>query len=156
MWFVLVRQLSTWEEINSQFRWRETFRRCFRSQIFWSCCRQEVGAMENAYLHTHPGVGTDWVGALARRQTTGARFQESSNTSECRHHRAQPQDIALPKATIAMSKARGGAAVDQIVKLIVGAGQASPSPPVGPALGSKGVKSMDFCKVWLRILCRLE
>ncbi|KAF1356506.1 ribosomal protein L11, N-terminal domain-containing protein [Delphinella strobiligena] len=37
-------------------------------------------------------------------------------------------------------------AVDQIVKLIVGAGQASPSPPVGPALGSKGVKSMDFCK----------
>ncbi|KAJ4512063.1 mitochondrial 54S ribosomal protein YmL19 [Exophiala dermatitidis] len=30
---------------------------------------------------------------------------------------------------------------DQVVKLIVGAGQASPSPPVGPALGSKGVKS---------------
>jgi large subunit ribosomal protein L11 len=38
-------------------------------------------------------------------------------------------------------------AKDQIVKLIVGAGQASPSPPVGPALGSKGVKSIDFCKV---------
>ncbi|OAL71183.1 mitochondrial 54S ribosomal protein YmL19 [Trichophyton violaceum] len=35
---------------------------------------------------------------------------------------------------------------DVVVKLIVGAGQASPSPPVGPALGSKGVKSMDFCK----------
>lgn len=46
-----------------------------------------------------------------------------------------------------MSKAR--AASDVIVKLIVGAGLASPSPPVGPALGSKGVKSMDFCKVWL-------
>ncbi|RFU77386.1 60s ribosomal l19 precursor [Trichoderma arundinaceum] len=46
-----------------------------------------------------------------------------------------------------MSKAKGAAAgVDTIVKLIVGAGQASPSPPVGPALGSKGVKSMDFCK----------
>lgn len=40
-------------------------------------------------------------------------------------------------------------AKDQFVKLIVGAGQASPSPPVGPALGSKGVKSMDFCKVEL-------
>jgi hypothetical protein len=38
---------------------------------------------------------------------------------------------------------------DVLVKLIVGAGQASPSPPVGPALGSKGVKSMDFCKVRL-------
>lgn len=43
--------------------------------------------------------------------------------------------------------ARKVVAKDQIVKLIVGAGQASPSPPVGPALGSKGVKSMDFCKV---------
>lgn len=48
-----------------------------------------------------------------------------------------------------MSKAaKGGAgSVEQVVKLIVGAGQASPSPPVGPALGSKGIKSMDFCKV---------
>lgn len=43
--------------------------------------------------------------------------------------------------------ARKQIARDQIVKLIVAAGQASPSPPVGPALGSKGVKSMDFCKV---------
>ncbi|KAJ5492292.1 hypothetical protein LT330_004901 [Penicillium expansum] len=42
--------------------------------------------------------------------------------------------------------ARNVLAKDQFVKLIVGAGQASPSPPVGPALGSKGVKSMDFCK----------
>jgi len=42
--------------------------------------------------------------------------------------------------------ARKALATNQVVKLIVGAGQASPSPPVGPALGSKGVKSMDFCK----------
>lgn len=49
-----------------------------------------------------------------------------------------------------MSKAAGKAAQQKnvIVKLLVGAGQASPSPPVGPALGSKGVKSMDFCKVY--------
>lgn len=48
-----------------------------------------------------------------------------------------------------MSKARSAAVggVDQVVKILVGAGQASPSPPVGPALGSKGIKSMDFCKV---------
>ena len=48
--------------------------------------------------------------------------------------------------------ARRQIAVDQVVKLIVGAGQASPSPPVGPALGSKGVKSMDFCKVSILLL----
>ncbi|KAH6635702.1 mitochondrial 54S ribosomal protein YmL19 [Chaetomium sp. MPI-SDFR-AT-0129] len=45
-----------------------------------------------------------------------------------------------------MSKKRAAGGVDQVVKILVGAGQASPSPPVGPALGSKGVKSMDFCK----------
>lgn len=33
-----------------------------------------------------------------------------------------------------------------LIKLIVGAGQAAPAPPVGPALGSKGVKAIDFCK----------
>ncbi|CCE66130.1 hypothetical protein TPHA_0O01630 [Tetrapisispora phaffii CBS 4417] len=33
-----------------------------------------------------------------------------------------------------------------LVKLIVGAGQAAPTPPVGPALGSKGIKAIDFCK----------
>ncbi|KAI9294657.1 50S ribosomal protein L11 [Neoconidiobolus thromboides FSU 785] len=32
------------------------------------------------------------------------------------------------------------------LKLIVPAGKASPSPPVGPALGQRGIKSMDFCK----------
>ncbi|ABN64352.1 Mitochondrial/chloroplast ribosomal protein L11 [Scheffersomyces stipitis CBS 6054] len=33
-----------------------------------------------------------------------------------------------------------------MIKLIVGAGKAAPAPPVGPALGSKGVKAIDFCK----------
>lgn len=41
---------------------------------------------------------------------------------------------------------RGGAVKNIFVKLIVGAGQAAPTPPVGPALGSKGVKAIDFCK----------
>ncbi|KAI0017482.1 mitochondrial 54S ribosomal protein YmL19 [Xylariomycetidae sp. FL0641] len=45
-----------------------------------------------------------------------------------------------------MSKRGAGGLADQVVKMIVAAGKASPSPPVGPALGSKGVKSMDFCK----------
>ncbi|WVQ77996.1 ribosomal protein L11 [Cryptococcus sp. DSM 104549] len=38
------------------------------------------------------------------------------------------------------------AAVSQIVKIIVPAGKATPTPPVGPALGARGVKAMDFCK----------
>ncbi len=34
------------------------------------------------------------------------------------------------------------------VKLQVAAGQANPSPPVGPALGQHGVNIMDFCKAF--------
>ena len=36
--------------------------------------------------------------------------------------------------------------VTAYVKLQVPAGQANPSPPVGPALGQHGVNIMDFCK----------
>lgn len=32
------------------------------------------------------------------------------------------------------------------IKLQIKGGQANPSPPVGPALGAKGVNIMDFCK----------
>lgn len=31
-------------------------------------------------------------------------------------------------------------------RLLVQAGKATPTPPIGPALGARGVKSMDFCK----------
>ncbi|OCH88311.1 ribosomal protein L11 [Obba rivulosa] len=34
----------------------------------------------------------------------------------------------------------------QVVRLLIPAGKAAPTPPVGPALGARGVKSMDFCK----------
>ncbi|MEE8448463.1 MAG: 50S ribosomal protein L11 [Thermodesulfobacteriota bacterium] len=35
-----------------------------------------------------------------------------------------------------------------VVKLQVPAGQATPSPPVGPALGQHGANIMEFCKVF--------
>ncbi len=36
--------------------------------------------------------------------------------------------------------------VQAYIKLQVAAGQANPSPPVGPALGQHGVNIMEFCK----------
>lgn len=33
-----------------------------------------------------------------------------------------------------------------VIKLQIKGGQANPSPPVGPALGSKGLNIMEFCK----------
>ena len=36
--------------------------------------------------------------------------------------------------------------VETFIKLQVKGGAANPSPPIGPALGSKGVNIMEFCK----------
>ena len=33
-----------------------------------------------------------------------------------------------------------------LIKLQIKGGAANPSPPVGPALGSKGINIMEFCK----------
>ena len=38
--------------------------------------------------------------------------------------------------------------IDAYIKLQVPAGKANPSPPVGPALGQKGVNIMEFCKAF--------
>jgi large subunit ribosomal protein L11 len=38
--------------------------------------------------------------------------------------------------------------VDAYIKLQVPAGSANPSPPVGPALGQRGVNIMEFCKAF--------
>lgn len=38
--------------------------------------------------------------------------------------------------------------VDAYIKLQVPAGKANPSPPVGPALGQRGVNIMEFCKAF--------
>jgi large subunit ribosomal protein L11 len=46
-----------------------------------------------------------------------------------------------PTNSKTMAKEIGG-----YVKLQVKGGQANPSPPIGPALGSKGLNIMEFCK----------
>ena len=38
--------------------------------------------------------------------------------------------------------------IQAYIKLQVAAGQANPSPPVGPALGQHGVNIMEFCKTF--------
>src|SRR5262245_29161953 len=38
--------------------------------------------------------------------------------------------------------------IDGFINLQVPAGQANPSPPIGPALGQRGVNIMEFCKAF--------
>jgi len=42
------------------------------------------------------------------------------------------------------------------VKLQVPAGQANPSPPIGPALGQQGVNIMEFCKQFNALTQKME
>ncbi len=38
--------------------------------------------------------------------------------------------------------------IDGFLKLQIPAGQANPAPPVGPALGQRGINIMEFCKMF--------
>lgn len=48
-------------------------------------------------------------------------------------------------ANVLMSKAGALSSVSYL-KLIIPCGGATPSPPVGPALGQRGIKAIDFCR----------
>jgi large subunit ribosomal protein L11 len=46
--------------------------------------------------------------------------------------------------------------IDGYIKLQVPAGTANPSPPIGPALGQRGVNIMEFCKAFNAATQELE
>lgn len=46
--------------------------------------------------------------------------------------------------------------IDGYIKLQVAAGKANPSPPIGPALGQKGVNIMEFCKAFNAATQKME
>ena len=46
--------------------------------------------------------------------------------------------------------------IDGYIKLQVPAGQANPSPPIGPALGQRGLNIMEFCKQFNAATQKLE
>jgi large subunit ribosomal protein L11 len=46
--------------------------------------------------------------------------------------------------------------VEAYIKLQIPAGKANPSPPVGPALGQRGVNIMEFCKAFNAATQQLE
>jgi len=46
--------------------------------------------------------------------------------------------------------------IDGYLKLQVPAGQANPSPPIGPALGQRGVNIMEFCKAFNAATQKME
>ncbi|XP_058201756.1 uncharacterized protein LOC131316418 [Rhododendron vialii] len=82
-------------------------------------------------------------------------FSSNPNVSSHFLSRTKPQRLITftprrPFTVVAMAppKAAGGKVkkVTGVIKLQLEAGKATPAPPVGPALGSKGVNIMAFCK----------
>ncbi|KAA3475915.1 50S ribosomal protein L11, chloroplastic-like [Gossypium australe] len=66
-------------------------------------------------------------------------------------NRKQPPFVSSPRflTVIAMAPPKPGGKAKKVVgliKLALEAGKATPAPPVGPALGAKGVNIMAFCK----------
>jgi large subunit ribosomal protein L11 len=51
-------------------------------------------------------------------------------------------------AVVEKKKGSGGKKITGYIKLQIKAGEANPSPPVGPALGQHGVNIMEFCKAY--------
>jgi len=74
-----------------------------------------------------------------RNSFLGEGRQCSHNTSLLMHHTHSRTGGSRRVTTMA-------AKVTGYIKLALEAGKASPAPPVGPALGSKGVNIMGFCK----------
>ncbi|CAL4041985.1 50S ribosomal protein L11 [Buchnera aphidicola (Phyllaphis fagi)] len=46
--------------------------------------------------------------------------------------------------------------IQSYIKLQISSGMANPSPPIGPALGQKGVNIMEFCKSFNKTTEKLE
>jgi large subunit ribosomal protein L11 len=46
--------------------------------------------------------------------------------------------------------------IDGYINLHVSAGSATPSPPIGPALGQRGVNIMEFCKAFNALTADME
>ena len=84
--------------------------------------------------------------ALPRARAAVARQADAAACAPL----ALPARVGGPGGSLAGGRRRVaptmGGKVTNVVKLELQAGKASPSPPVGPALGSKGVNIMAFCK----------
>ncbi|KAJ0470825.1 putative ribosomal protein L11/L12 [Helianthus annuus] len=78
-------------------------------------------------------------------------LSSNSNISlqfRCNHKQSCPA-ILRPLTVKSMAPPKPGAKAKKVtgmIKLALEAGKATPAPPVGPALGSKGVNIMAFCK----------
>jgi large subunit ribosomal protein L11 len=81
------------------------------------------------------------LAAVALSEAVGISFAEATVIEGFGSSPAQCKENVITKKCKRMAKEITG-----YVKLQVKGGQANPAPPIGPALGSKGINIMEFCK----------
>src|SRR5690625_4968562 len=87
-----------------------------------------------------PRRSRDWSrSSAARRRSNCPSARSRSSRPHPRHH-----DTVHDKEPSMPPKKK----VAGLIKLQIQAGQATPAPPVGPALGQHGVNIMEFCKAY--------
>ncbi|KAF5956938.1 hypothetical protein HYC85_004163 [Camellia sinensis] len=88
--------------------------------------------------------------SLSSNPNISLQFLGKSSQSHVKQSLPQLTSTPRPLTVISMAppKSAGGKPkkVTGVVKLALEAGKATPAPPVGPALGAKGVNIMAFCK----------
>ena len=82
------------------------------------------------------------------RTRSGAAFAAEARGAGQDH--GHPEEASSEPTARRLHPGRGKMAkkIEAYIKLQVPAGQANPSPPVGPALGQHGVNIMEFCKAF--------
>ncbi|KAK4262959.1 hypothetical protein QN277_028446 [Acacia crassicarpa] len=88
--------------------------------------------------------------SLSYSSSSSSIFSFSPTNTSLRFH-TKRRSLQLPRRlnVVAMAPPKPGGKVKKVIgmiKLALEAGKATPAPPVGPALGSKGVNIMAFCK----------
>ena len=85
------------------------------------------------------GAGSRDFGCLAARRFAASEPVERSS---------QPRGSRRAKALAPARSSNMAKKIVGFIKLQVPAGKANPSPPIGPALGQRGLNIMEFCKAF--------
>ncbi|KMZ71952.1 50S ribosomal protein L11, chloroplastic [Zostera marina] len=106
--------------------------------VFTSIC---LTPLSSSSSHRKPNLTSSFLPSLPSSSSFNSPFLYSSRSSSSSSNKPLTVKAMVPPKSKGKSKKVVG-----IVKLALEAGKATPAPPIGPALGAKGVNIMAFCK----------
>src|SRR6185312_11007173 len=114
---------------------------CGEAIVAWSLCCLRQAVRTGPYAAGRPRAGAGWTGRV--RSTKCRRGPNRADITTWEVRRSPAVKIRTTTGVEDMAKKVTG-----FLKLQVPAGAANPSPPIGPALGQRGLNIMEFCKAF--------